>query len=137
MVARYSSAAKNLLFLPRPMIGGTPFITFLIDKNRPFVPGSMMATWRRFTIILRYRLSGIGLFFKIIWISETMYLALILGILTVLALPSTRKPNISFYVLRCAPPFCSFFKYIGTFPPVSPVTSGGEKCCESHARLPC
>ena len=125
MVERSSSAARTLLFFPRPMTSFYPLSTFLVDKNRPFVPISMMATWQSFLMILQYCLSGIRFFFRILRIYTTMYSALIFGILTVLAFPSNSKPNISFYVIQCASNLYSFFKDIMSFPPVLPVTSDG------------
>ena len=47
------------------------------------------------------------------------------------------KYNISLPMLQHASPFCSFFMYVGSFPPVLPVASGAGKCCESHALLSC
>ena len=125
MVDRSSSAAQTLLFFPRPIIWVSPLSTFLIDKNRHFVPVSMMATWKSFLMIIHYCLSGIRFFFRVIHISTTMYLALIVGIVIVLVFLSNNKPNISFSMLQCAYTFYSFFKDIMSFPPVSPVTSYG------------
>ena len=122
---RSSSAAQISLLSPRPMIGGSPFNTLLISKNRPFLSGSMMATWRKFLMILRYLLIDTRFFFRILWSSETMSLDLVFGILKFLSFQLTRKTNIYFSEIQCKSYLCNSFMDIGLFPPVLPVTTRG------------
>ena len=60
MVAKSGNAAFNSLFFPMYMID------LLVVDNRTFVPGSMVATWQSFLVILRYCLSGTRFLFRIL-----------------------------------------------------------------------